>query len=79
MERKVKIDASFLLYLLDLFEGKLRAEEIKTMDIPLITELQKLQEEKLERQAKDLEARRNQNVTQQKTVNNRGERYTDKS
>lgn len=46
------------------------------MEIPLITELQKLQEEKLERQAKELKARQQQQAEQgPKFVNNNGQRY----
>lgn len=71
----MKIDASYLLYLLDIFDGKLSAEEIRNMEIPLITELQKLQEEKLERQAKQIQANQNGEPQRPKYVNNKGEKY----
>ena len=47
------------------------------MDIPLLTELQKLQEEKLDKQAKEFKARQQQGQQQgPKFINNSGQRYT---
>lgn len=65
--------------MLDMFDGKLSAEEIRIMEIPLLTELQKLQEEKLDRQAKEIKEKQAQsNNSGQKYVNNKGERYNKK-
>lgn len=60
---------------MDIFDGKLRVEEIRTMEIPLITELQKLQEEKLERQAKELQAKQDKGPAKPQFVNNNGDKY----
>lgn len=46
------------------------------MDFRLLTQLQNLQEEKLEKQAKELKARQNGNNNEQKFVNNSGNRYS---
>jgi hypothetical protein len=50
-------------------------EEILKLDLPLLTELQKLQEEKLEKQAKDIKEKQESLANGPKYVNNKGERY----
>ena len=71
----MKIDASYVLYLMDIFDGKLSVEEIRTLDIPLLTELQKLQEAKLEKQAKELKEKQENIANEPKYINNNGQRY----
>lgn len=60
---------------MDIFDGKLSVEEIRTLDIPLLTELQKLQEAKLEKQAKELKEKQENIANEPKYINNNGQRY----
>lgn len=41
-----------MLYLLDIFEGKLSIQDIQNMDMSLLIEMKNIKEDKLEREAK---------------------------
>lgn len=79
MQMRNKLDASHLLYLIDLFEGRLRYNEIM-YEIPLsyLTEMQKQKEEQLEKEAnkmkKDLEIRQERSSGKGGTITNTGKR-----
>lgn len=63
------------MYLIDIFEGRLKVDEIVNMDFRLLTQLQSLQEEKLDKQAKEIKARQNNINNGERYVNNSGNRY----
>jgi hypothetical protein len=50
------MDARHLLFLLELFEGKLSIGDILTMDLPLLLNLEKEKAEQIEKEAKRVRA-----------------------
>jgi hypothetical protein len=50
------MDAKHLLYLLELFEGKLSVSDIMTMELPLLLNLEKERADQIEREAKRISA-----------------------
>lgn len=67
------MDARHLLFLLELFEGKLSIGDILTMDLPLLLNLEKEKADQIEKEAKRVRALQN-NATNNKggTVVNKG-------
>jgi hypothetical protein len=50
------MDARHLLFLLELFEGKLGINDILTMDLPLLLNLEKEKADQIEKEAKRVRA-----------------------
>ena len=78
MHRKLAINANFLSYLLNIFDGKLSYSDIVSMPLARLTELQKIKEKELESRSKQIKQMQNQGEGQM-TVNNNGRRFKDNS
>lgn len=50
------MDAKHILFLLELFEGKVSINDIMTMDLPLLLNLEKEKAEQIEKEAKRMRA-----------------------
>ena len=69
------MDAKHMLFLLELFEGKISVSEIQTMELPLLLNLEKEKSEQIEKEAKRITAMNNKaNAGNNKggTIVNRG-------
>lgn len=81
MEKKIRYNANYINYLLNLFDGKMRIDDILTLPMSLLVQLQKIKEIELEGRAKEIKnIQMRQNLdNKQMTVNNKGKRYVDKT
>lgn len=66
---KTQYDAKYMLYLLDIFDGKLSINDIQNIDLKLLIEMKNIKEEKLEKEAKKMAMIQNeQNKSKQSGV-----------
>ena len=80
LEKKIKYDANYVNYLLNLFEGRISVTEILQLPLSFLNELQKHKEKELEERAKEINKIKNSNnQPQQMTINSSGKRYVDKT
>ena len=49
---KTQYDAKYIIYLLEIFDGKLSIDDINNMELRLLIEMKNIQEDKLEKEAK---------------------------
>jgi hypothetical protein len=66
------MDAKHILFLLELFEGKISMEEILNMELPLLLNLEKIKSEQIEKEAKRIAAMSKNNGGKKGTIVNRG-------
>lgn len=77
LKRKTLINANYINYLLNIFDGKLNYQDIVTMPLSLLTQLQKSKEDELETRAKNLkkQADSQANANNSMTITNTKRRY----
>ena len=54
-KNKLRANADYILYLLNLFDGKISYTEIMNMDYALLTEMKTIKEMKVEKEQQDLQ------------------------
>lgn len=78
MHKKILVNANYISYLLNIFDGKLSYNDIVSMPLSRLSQLQKIKEKELEERSKHIKSMQN-GKNEQMTVNNSGKRYKDKS
>lgn len=78
MHKKILVNANYISYLLNIFDGKLSYNDIVSMPLSRLSQLQKIKEKELEERSKHIKSMQN-GKDEQMTVNNSGKRYKDKS
>ena len=80
MKMRTKLDATHLLYMLDLFEGRISYTDImKNIPINILLEMQKLKEEQLEKEVARARKMKEEQLERANgkggTITNTGKRY----
>lgn len=75
LKRNIEINANYILYLFDIFEGKISIGELKSMPLAFLTEIQTVKEKQLKEQKAAADKALKEKEKEQMTVSNTGQRY----